>query len=82
MDVSIDDKTKDIILDILHSYKDVKNVDSISSTPVGSQYIVFITICLDGNLSTFDSHALANSIEETVSGLDNVYKTIVHVEPV
>lgn len=82
MDVSIDDKTKDIIFDILHSYKEVKNVDSIYSTPVGSQFIVFITICLDGNLSTFDSHALANNIEETVSSLNNVYKTIVHVEPI
>lgn len=82
MDVSVDEKTKNLILDIIHTYKDVKKVDSISSTPVGSQYIVFITICLDGNLSTFKSHDLANSIEETVSALDNVYKTIVHVEPV
>lgn len=81
MDVSVDEKTKSIILDIIHTYKDVKKVDSISSSPVGSQYIVFITICLDGNLSTFKSHDLANSIEETVSALDNVYKTIVHVEP-
>ena len=38
--------------------------------------IIFITICLDGNLTTFESHSLANSIEETVSKLDNVYKTI------
>lgn len=82
MDISIDEKTKDLILDIIHGYKEVKKIDSISSSPVGSQYIVFITICLDGNLSTFDSHRLANSIEENVSQLDNVYKTIVHVEPI
>ena len=82
MDVSVDEKTKDLILDIIHGYKEVKKIDSISSSPVGSQHIVFITICLDGNLSTFDSHHLANSIEENVSELANVYKTIVHVEPV
>lgn len=82
MDISVDEKTKDLILDIIHSYKDVKKIDSISSSPVGNQYIIFITICLDGNLSTFESHRLANSIEETVSKLDNVYKTIVHVEPI
>ena len=82
MDISVDEKTKDFILDIIYSYKDVKNVDSISSAPVGSQYIIFITVCLDGNLSTFESHGLANSIEESVSKLDNVYKTIVHVEPI
>ena len=82
MDVSINEKTKDLILDIIHSHKEVKKIDSISSSPVGSQHMVFITICLDGNMSTFESHSLANSIEETVTKLDNVYKTIVHVEPV
>ena len=82
MDISVDEKTKDFILDIIYSYKDVKNVDSISSAPVGSQYRIFITVCLDGNLSSFESHGLANSIEESVSKLDNVYKTIVHVEPI
>lgn len=82
MDVSIDEKTKDLILDIIHSYNEVKKIDSISSSPVGSQYIVFITICLDGNLTTFASHSLANNIEENVTNLDNVYKAIVHVEPI
>lgn len=82
MDISVDDKTKDLILDIIHSFKDVQKIDSISSTPVGAQYIIFITIYLDGNLSTFDSHSLANSIEETINKLDNVYKTIIHVEPI
>ena len=82
MDVSVDEKTKDLILDIINSHKDVKKVESISSSPVGSQHMIFITICLDGNLSTFESHDLANSIEESVGKLDNVYKTIVHVEPI
>ena len=82
MDVSVDEKTKTLILDIIHSYKDIKKIESISSSPVGSQHIIFITICLDGNLTTFESHNLANSIEEDVSKLDNVYKAIVHVEPI
>ena len=82
MDISIDEKTKDIILDIIHSYKEIKKIDNISSSPVGAQHIIFITVCLDGNLSTFESHSLANSIEETVNKLDTVYKTIVHVEPI
>ena len=82
MDISVDEKTKDLILDIIHGYKEVKKIDIISSSPVGSQHIVFITICLDGNLSTFESHSLANSIEESINQLNNVYKTIVHVEPI
>ena len=82
MDLSIDDKTKDLILNIARSYKDIKNISTIYSVPVGSQYTVFITICLDGNMSTFSSHILANSLEENINKLDNVYKTIVHVDPV
>ena len=82
MDISVDEKTKDLILDIINSHKDVKKVESISSSPVGSQHMIFITICLDGNLSTFESHDLANSIEESVTQLNNIYKTIIHVEPI
>ena len=43
--------------------------------------MIFIVICVDGNMSTFDSHNLADSVEKSVSNLDNVYKAIIHVEP-
>ena len=82
MDISVDDKTKDLILDIVNSYQDIKEVKSISSSPVGYKYMIVIVICVDGNMSTFDSHALADSVELSVTALDNVYRTIVHVEPI
>lgn len=82
MDISVDDKTKKDILDITHSFKEIKNVDDIISTPVGDKYLVFITIYLDGNMSTFESHTLANNLEKAVTKLDKIYKTVVHVEPV
>lgn len=81
MDISIDENTKDIILDVIHAYKDVKTVNQISSTPVGYQHIIFVTIAVDGNMTTFESHKLADSLEESIVGLENVYKAIVHVEP-
>lgn len=82
MDTSIDANTEKMILDIAHSYKDIKNLDDISSTPVGYQYIIVLTIYVDGNLSTFDSHNLADSLEQDITKLDKVYKTIVHVNPI
>ena len=82
MDISVDDKTKDLILDIAHSYKEIKNVVDIVSTPVGDRYLVFITINLDGNMSTFESHNLADSLEKNVNALDKIYKTVVHVDPI
>ena len=81
MDISIDDKTKNLILEIAHSYKKIQDVKDIVSTPVGDKYLVFITIRLDGNMSTFESHSLADNLEKSVTKLDNIYKTVVHVEP-
>lgn len=82
MDTSIDSTTEKMILDIAHSYKDIKNLDEISSTPVGYQYIIVLTIYVDGNLSTFDSHKLADSLEQDITKLDKIYKTIIHVNPI
>ena len=81
MDISVDDKTKNLILEIAHTYKDIQDVKDIVSTPVGDKYLVFITIGLDGNMSTFKSHSLADELENSVNKLDNIYKTVVHVEP-
>lgn len=82
MDISLDEKTKEIIMDLAHSYKEIQKVDEISSTPVGHQYVVVLTIYLDGNMSTFKSHELADQLELSVSGLDKIYRAIVHVEPI
>ncbi len=82
MDISVDDKTKDLILDIVHAYSEIKEVEDITSTPVGDKYLVFLTICLDGNMSTFESHELADNLEKSINGLDKIYKTVVHVNPV
>ena len=82
MDVSVDDKTKNLIIDISKKYSDIKELDNIISTPVGDKYLVFITIKLDGNMSTFESHDLADNLEKDVNKLDNIYKTIVHVDPI
>lgn len=82
MDISVDAKTKDLILNITHTYKEIKGIDDIVSTPVGDKYLIFLTIQLDGNMSTFESHDLADNLEKNVNDLDRVYKTIVHVEPI
>lgn len=81
MDVSIDEDTKDIILDVVHGYKEVRRINGLSSAPVGYQYVIFLTIAVDGEMTTFDSHKLADNLETSISELDKVYKAIVHVEP-
>lgn len=82
MDISIDENTKKIILDITNKYEDIKEVESIYSTPSGYKYIVIITISVDGNMTTFNSHALADNLENDIKSLDKVSNAIVHVNPV
>lgn len=82
MDISIDEHTKDIILDLIHNYKEIKNIQNLYSTPSGYKYIITLTIFVDGNMSTFDSHNLADSLEHDIKLLDNVYDVIIHVNPI
>lgn len=82
MDESIDEETKDLILHYVKNYKEIQKIDHISSAPVGYQYIVVLTISVDGNMSTFESHKLADNLEKDITSLEKVYNTIIHVNPI
>lgn len=81
MDASIDETTKDTILNVVRAYKEVKSIKNISSTPVGYQYLIVIIIEVDGEMTTYNSHKLADEVEESINKIDKVYKAVVHVEP-
>lgn len=82
MDVSIDENTKDLILHYVNNYKEIKKIEHFSSTPVGYQYVIVLTIYVDGNMTTFKSHELADNLEKEINSLDKVYNTIIHVNPI
>lgn len=82
MDISIDEHTKDTILNLIHNYKEIKSIENIYSTPSGYNHVIILTICVDGNMSTFDSHSLADNLEKDIKKLDNVADAIIHVNPV
>ena len=82
MDASIDEATKKEILDIIHEYKDIQKVDHFSSTPVGYKYLVSVSIYIDGNMSTYDSHEIADKLEKELNSLEPVYLSIIHVNPI
>ena len=81
MDISIDEDTENLINNIAKKYPKILKMDKVSSTPVGYQYIIVLTIYVDGNMSTFESHKLADKLETEITNLEKIYKTIVHVEP-
>lgn len=82
MDISIDESTKDTILNLIHNYKEIKSIENISSTPSGYNHVIILTICVDGSMSTFDSHNLADNLENDIKKLDNVSDAIIHVNPI
>ena len=83
MDKSIDDSTKDEVLEIIKRHSEVEKVNHFNSTPVGYQYQISFTIFVDGNLSTFESHEIANSLEREIEKeIDEIYLTVIHVNPI
>jgi cation diffusion facilitator family transporter len=82
MDTAIDNKSKHRILGVLKEYEEIKEIGNIYSIPVGYNYIVVITIVVDGRMHTATSHELADEIEERIkNGNERITEVIVHIEP-
>lgn len=82
MDEAMSEETRNAIINIINQNKEVKNIDLLNSKPVGYKYTINIIIDLDGNMSTFKSHEIADKIEREVCKLPNIYSVTVHVNPV
>ena len=82
MDKTMNEDTKKEVLAIIKKYPEVKKIQHFNATPVGYLFQVSFTIFVDGNLSTFASHDIANKLEKEISALDDIYLTIIHVNPI
>lgn len=82
MDTSLDETTKDTILDIIHTHKEIQRIDHFTTKPVGYRYLVSVTIFVDGNMSTYHSHEIADNLEKEINQLEPVYLAIIHVNPI
>ena len=60
MDKSISNDTKEKVYEIIRSHEEIKKVIHFNSTPVGYKYQISFTIYVDGSLSTFESHKIAD----------------------
>lgn len=83
MDKSIDDITKKKVYQLVRKHSEVCKISHFNSTPVGYQYQISFTIFVDGNLSTFDSHEIANTLEKEIAReIPEIYLTVIHVNPI
>lgn len=82
MDKAISDESKQKVLEIVRKHKEIKKVEHFNATPVGYKYQISFTIYIDGNLSTFESHEIANKLEKEIGELEEIYLTVIHVNPI
>ncbi len=83
MDKCMNEITKNEVLKIIENHKEIKKITHFNSTPVGYKYQISLSIFVDGNLSTFKSHDIADNLEkEIINNIDEVYLAIIHVNPI
>ena len=82
MDKSISTETKNKVMEIIKRHQEIKKVIHFNSTPIGYRYQISFTIYVDGNLSTFKSHEIANNLEREIDKeVEEIYLTVIHVNP-
>ena len=83
MDKSINKEDKDKVLAIIDRHPEIKKIQHFNSTPVGYKYQISFTIYVDGNLTTYQSHEIANNLEKEIDReIDEIYLTVIHVNPI
>ena len=83
MDKAISDETKKEVYEIIKQHKEIKKINHFNSTPIGYLYQISFTIFVDGNLTTFESHEIADRLEKEITKkIDEIYLTVIHVNPI
>ena len=82
MDSAISEESKSNIKEIIQSYQEIKRVGDMYSIPIGYNYIIILTIYVDGNMNTIASHEIADILEKDIlKKISRIEKVLVHVEP-
>ncbi len=83
MDVSLDSNAKEEIIKYIKSQKEIKKISDFHTIATGYKYIAIVTIYVDGSLSTFKSHEIADNLEQEIpKKYRKIYRVIVHVNPI
>lgn len=83
VDKAFDEETRNKVYKIIEGYPEIKRVNHFNATPVGYKYQISFTIFVDGNLSTYRSHEIANKLEKEIDKkIPEIYLTVIHVNPI
>lgn len=82
IDKAIPNKVKNKVLKIIKRDPNIIKVINFNSLPLGYKYQITFTVLVDGNLSTFDSYHIISRLEEEITNtIDEIYITIVRINP-
>lgn len=83
MDKAISNEAKKKVYEIIKQHKEVKKIQHFNSTPIGYLYQISFTIYVDGQMSTFESHEIADRLEKEITkSIDEIFLTVIHVNPI
>ena len=83
MDKAISNETKNEVYEIIKKHKEIKKINHFNSTPIGYLYQISFTIFVDGDMTTFESHEIADNLEKEITKkIDEIYLTVIHVNPI
>ena len=79
----MNEETKNKVLKIINNHDEVIRFQHFNATPVGYRYQISFTIFVDGDLSTFKSHEIANKLERDIEKeIPEIYLSVIHVNPI
>lgn len=83
MDKCINNDAKNKVFELVKKHPEIIKFNHFNSTPIGYKYQISLTIFVDGNLSTFESHKIADKLEkEIVTHVDEIFLAVIHVNPI
>lgn len=81
MDTTLDPEIKAELIKKIESVNGVDHVDTITSKPVGLTFLLMVKVSIDGNITVFQGHDIADRVKEVLMRHDAVDDVIVHLNP-
>ena len=80
-DAEVDDNTKKHIINIIQTVANVKGYHDLRTRVAGAHMFIEIHLELDGNLSLFTTHAIADEVEHKIIAAFPQAQVIIHQDP-
>ena len=82
MDQAMDIDSANHLQVFISKQKGVLGITKFETVPTGNQYLVVLSILVDGNLTTLESHKIADRLKKKMlKQFPNVFSVTIHVNP-